>query len=132
MLRTVWLGLGCLICISGLVALKISLAMSTNSGSSVNDPNIIASIDFGAAPKADRLDVSYVYEATGKIFVKPIAVVPPQADTSLSENVTTAESATPSKKTTKIASRHWHERYAKMSRRSAHKLRFATRSRRRS
>jgi hypothetical protein len=126
MLRTVWLGLGCLICISGLVALKMSLAMWTNSGSSVNDPNITANIDFGPAPKSDRLDVSYVDEAPGKIVVKPIAVVPLQADAS------TAESATPSDKNTKIAGRHWYEPYAKMSRRSAHKLRFATRSRRRS
>jgi hypothetical protein len=132
MLRTVWLGLGCLICISGLFALKISLAISTKLETPVNDPNIIASMDFGAAPKADRLEVSYVDDAPGKIFVKPIVVVPLKADASPSENVATAQSTTPSEKTVKIVGRHWHERYAKMNRQSAHKLRVATRTRSRS
>jgi hypothetical protein len=132
MLRTVWLGLGCLICISGLFALKISFGMPTKLVTQPNDPNIVASIDFDPAPKADRLDTSYVEDAPDKILVKPIAIVPLKADVSLSETVTSTETVTPTEKITKIVSRHWHRGFAKMSRRSAHKLRFASRTKRRS
>lgn len=132
MLRTVWLGLGCLICISGLFALKISFGMPAKLVTQPNDPNIVASIDFDPAPKADRLDASYVEDAPDKILVKPIAIVPLKADAPSSETATATEEESPTKNGTKIIGRYWHEGYAKLSRRSAHKLRFVSRRKRRS
>jgi hypothetical protein len=132
MLRTVWLGLGCLICISGLFALKMSFGTSTNLEQAVNDPNIIASIDFDPTPKADRLDASYVNDTPDKILVKAIAIVPLKVDKPASEKVIVTENATPTEKLTKIVRRRWHEVYAKMRRQSAHKLHFASRTKRRS
>jgi hypothetical protein len=124
MLRTVWLGLGCLICIGGLFALKISLVMSTKLEPAADDPTIVASINLNASPKADKLDASYVDNAPDKITVKPIAIVPPKADASPSEKVNLTE------RTTKIISRHWHEGYAKLNSRSAHKPGAASRRKR--
>ena len=132
MLRTVWLGLVCLICISGLFALKISFGMPTKLEPATSDPNIVASVDLDPSPKADRLDVSYVDDAPDKIFVKPIAIVPLKPDASPSENLTATEKLPPIEKLTKIVSRHWHERYAKLIGGSAHKPRVASRTKHRS
>jgi hypothetical protein len=126
MLRTVWLGLACLICIGGLFALKISFGMPTKLEPAAYDSTIVASIDLDPSPKADRLDASYVDDAPNKIFVKPIAIVSPKADPSPSEKVA------PAKKITKIIGRHWHEGYAKLSSRSANKPRVASQTRQRS
>src|SRR5664280_2949233 len=105
MLRTVWLGLGCLICIGGLFALKISFGMPTKLEPASYDPTIVASIDLDPSPKADSLDASYVDDAPNNIFVKPIAIVSPKADASPSEKVTATEKVPPTKKITKIISR---------------------------
>jgi hypothetical protein len=131
-LRTVWLGLGCLICIGGVFLLKITFGMPTKLETTATEPNIVANIDFGPAPKADRLDVSYVEDAPDKIFVKPIAIVPQKTDVSSSDTLTTTEPVTPAETITKIVSRHWHQGFAKMSRGSAHKLRFVSRTKPRS
>jgi hypothetical protein len=131
-LRTVWLGLGCLICISGLFALKISFGMSTKLETPANDPNIVASIDVDPAPKADRLDASYFEDTPAKISIRPIAIVTQKTDVSLSETLATSEASPPTEKIRKIVSRHWHQGFAKMTARSARKSRIASTRKRRS
>jgi hypothetical protein len=130
-LRTVWLGLGCLISISGLFALKISFGVPTKLETPSDNPNIMASINVDPAPKADRLDASYVEDTPAKIFIKPIAIVPQKTDVSLSETLTTTATVTPTEKIGKIASRRWHQGFAKMSARTVHKSRVASPSKRR-
>jgi hypothetical protein len=78
------------------------------------------------------LDASYVNDIPDKILVKAIAIVPLKVDKPASEKVIVTEKATPTEKLTKIVGRRWHEVYAKMRRQSAHKLHFASRTKRRS
>ena len=91
----------------------------------------MASIDVDPAPKADRLDASYVEDTPAKIFIKPIAIVTEKTDVPLSETLTTTASVPPTEKIKKIASRHWHQGFAEMTARSVHKSRVASPSKRR-
>jgi hypothetical protein len=112
MLRTVWLGVSCLICISVLFALKLSL------GAPVKEQAAIApAATVGTSPerqplaKADRLDAGY-NDLPKKIAVDTIKVEP----------VEPAPKPEPKRveKTTRIISRHWHEGDATPTTRSAH------------
>jgi hypothetical protein len=128
MLRTVWLGLGCLICIGALFALKISFALTTRLEAPASDPNIVGSIHFDPPPRATVLNVLHVVEAPDN-FVRPIAIVSQTPDSSLSDLVV-KETAMPTKKVTPNVTRRRH--VANPVGRSTHKLRVASRSKRRS
>jgi hypothetical protein len=113
MLRTVWLGLSCLICISALFALKISLGAPVKQQAAISAVATVGtSPDREPLAKADRLDAGYS-DLPKKIAVDTIKVEPPPKP-----------ARKPVEKVTRIISRHWHEGDATTTTRSA---RHATR-----
>jgi hypothetical protein len=122
MVRTVWLGLAFLIAICGLVTFKISIATLAKQQIASGDATTMTA-DRDAAPsiKADRLDVNYLDDLPAKTSVHTISIVIPQP----------APKARP-EKITKIISRHWHEGYARVTKRSIQRQREVSRSRHRS
>jgi hypothetical protein len=106
MLRTVWLGLGCLICIGGLFSLRISFGAPTKLAPPANDRNIVASIGFDPSLKADRLNSSFAKDTSEKIFVKPISVALLKVDPPSSGTVTATEEEHPTNKSSKTHSGH--------------------------
>jgi hypothetical protein len=109
MLRTVWLGVSCLICISALFALKISLGAPVKQQAAFPGAATVgANPDREPLAKADRLDAGYS-DLPKKIAVDTIKVEPaPQPEQK------------PVEKVTRIVSRHWHEGDATTISRSAH------------
>jgi hypothetical protein len=113
MKRTVWLTLGFLAAVLALAALKLSIAMpapvveTTTTGMNNSQDTLI---------KADKLDVSEVDKVPDKKVVRPIPIeiTPRPAQPEAREKVT------------KIISRHWHEGYAKITKRTAHNRRIAS------
>ena len=120
MVRTVWLALSFLIGICALAALKVSIATPAKQQAAFAETTIGANTDQAPLTKADKLEVSYVDEAPDKIVVKAIKIVPPEA------------APRPPEKITKIIGRHWHEGYAKITKRSARNRRDASRTKHRS
>jgi len=106
MLRTVWLGLGCLICIGGLFSLRISFGVPTKLAPPVDDPNIVASKGFYPSLKAGRLNASFAKDASDKIFDKPISVALLKVDPPSSGTVTATEEEHPTNKSSNTDSRH--------------------------
>jgi hypothetical protein len=98
MKRTVWLALGFLIVVGALAALKFKIATPAKEQAAFADT-----------------DVSYVDEAPDKKVVRLIPIALP----------TTAPPG-PREKVTKIISRHWHEGYAKVTKRFARNRRVAS------
>jgi hypothetical protein len=126
MMRTVWLGLICLISLGAMASLRIA---SSTPGSADNLAVAVttpANLQQDPLGKADKLQVSSTEEAAGTEdvpeikLVTSIAIVPPKA------------ALQPQQKTTEIISRHWHEGYAKMTRRPARHRRYASRTKQRS
>jgi hypothetical protein len=109
MLRTVWLGASCLICISALFALKISLGAPVKQQAVLPGAATVgANPDREPLAKADRLDAGYS-DLPKKIAVDTIKVEPaPRPEQK------------PVEKVTRIISRHWHEGDATPTTRSAH------------
>jgi hypothetical protein len=119
MVRTVWLALVFLIGICGLAALKVSVATRAKQDAAFAETTIGANTNQDPLTKADKLEVSYFDEAPDKKVVRLIAL--PQA-----------AQLNPPEKITKIISRHWHEGYAKITKRSARNRRVASRAKHRS
>jgi hypothetical protein len=120
MVRTVWLGLVFLIAIGGLIA--YNFATGAKHQAAFADPTVaIADTQDAPSTKADRLDVDYLEDVPDKTPVHTIPIV-------LSKPPAKAEP----EKVTKIISRHWHERYARITKRSARRQQEASRSRHRS
>lgn len=108
MLRTVWLGLSCLICISALFALKISLGAPVKQQAAISGVATVGtSPDREPLAKADRLDAGYS-DLPQKIAVDTIKV-----------ELAPKPEQKPVKKVTRIISRHWHEGDATTTTRSA-------------
>jgi flagellar basal body-associated protein FliL len=120
MVKTVWLGLVFLIAIGGLIAYNFATSAKHQTASA--DPAAVNADTRGApSAKADRLDVNYLEDLPDKTSVHTIPIV-------LSEP---AAKAGP-EKVTKIISRHWHEGYARITKRSIRRQQEASRSRHRS
>jgi hypothetical protein len=133
MLRTVWLGLGCLICIGGLFALKISFGMPVKLEDAAHGPTVVRNVRLVPSPKSDGLNAAHVDDAPDKILVKPLAIVLPKVDASSSEKVTlTGKATTLTVKINKSISRHGDEGYTRLSSRSVHKPWVAWRTKHRS
>jgi hypothetical protein len=116
MKRTVWLALGFLIVVGALAALKFKIATPAKEQAAFADTAIGGNIaNQDPLAKADKLDVSYVDEAPDKKVVRLIPIALP----------TTAPPG-PREKVTKIISRHWHEGYAKVTKRFARNRRVAS------
>jgi hypothetical protein len=98
MLRTVWLGMSCLICISALFAIKISLGAPVKQQAALSGlATVGANPDREPLAKADRLDAGYS-DLPKKIAVDTIKIEPaPRPEQK------------PVEKVTRIISRHWHE-----------------------
>jgi hypothetical protein len=98
MLRTVWLGVSCLICISALFAIKISLGAPVKQPAAISGSGTVgASPDREPLAKGDRLDAGYS-DVPKKIAVDTIKIEPaPKPELK------------PIEKVTRIISRHWHE-----------------------
>ena len=109
MLRTVWLGVSCLICISALFAVKISLGAPAKPRAAISGVTTVGtSPDREPLAKADRLDAGYS-DLPKKIAVDTIKLEPaPKPEQK------------PIEKVTRIISRHWHEGDAAPTARSAH------------
>jgi hypothetical protein len=103
MVRTVWLALVFLIGVCGLAVLKVGIATPAKQQAAFAETTIGANADQLPLTKSDKLEVPYVDDEPGKIAVKTIRIVLPEA------------APKPPEKITKIISRHWHERYAKMT-----------------
>jgi len=130
MVRTVWIGLICLIAICGLTAYKVGFAARANDQAAIAAPvaviadtqGVAASNDTpetrdGLGVKTDRLDVDYLQDVPGKMLVHTIPIV-------ISNPATPAVSATkvePEKisapERTHTVSRHWRSSYARYTRR---------------
>jgi hypothetical protein len=121
MVRTVWLALSFLIGVCALAALKISIATPAKQEAAFADTANEADLLHDALTKADKLLVSDAEEAPEEKLVTSIPIVTPKIT-----------SQPPAEKITKIISRHWHEGYAKMTKRSARNRRHASRTKRRS
>src|ERR1035437_2839515 len=120
MVRTVWLALVFLIGICGLAALKVSVATRAKQETAFAETTIGANTNQDPLTKADKLEVSYFDEVPDKKVVRLIPIALPQA-----------ARLTPPEKSTKIISRHWHEGYAKITKRSARNRRVASRTKHR-
>ena len=102
MLRTVWLGVSCLICISALFAIKISLGAPVKQQAAISEPGTVGtSPDREPLAKGDRLDAGYS-DLPKKIVVDTIKIEPAPKPEQKSEKK-------PIEKVTRIISRHWHE-----------------------
>jgi hypothetical protein len=133
MLRTVWLGLGCLICIGGLFALKTSFGMPVKLEDAAHGLTVARNVRLVPSPKSDGLNAAQVDDAPDKSLVKPLAIVLPKVGASPAEEMTlTGKATTPTVKIKKSISRHGDEGYAKLSSRSVHKPRVAWRTKHRS
>lgn len=123
MMRTVWLGLVCLIGLGAMASLRIATSTPANSDVSPAAATSGASLPQAPLGKADKLLVSYTEEASEDVpekkLVTSIAIVPPKAAAQLSE------------KTAEIVSRHWHEGFAGMTGRPARHRQEASRTRQR-
>ena len=109
MLRTVWLGVSCLICISALFAFKISLGAPVKQPTAFPEAATVGTNpDREPLAKADRLDAGYS-DLPKKIAVDTIKVEP-----------TPRPEQKPVEKVTRIISRHRHEGDAAPTTRSAH------------
>jgi hypothetical protein len=108
-MRPVWLALSFLIVICALAALKVSIATPAKEQAAFDETAVSTNANQDhPLLKADKLEVSYVDDAPDKKVVRLIPILLPQA--------TQPE---PREKTTEIISRHWHEGYAKITKRSA-------------
>jgi hypothetical protein len=122
MLRTVWLGLIFLIAICGAIAYRIGFSStSAHRPASADATAAIADTQDAPSAKADRLDVNYLDDVPDKTSVHTIPII-------LSEP---AANAGP-EKVTKIIGHHWHEGYARITKRTIRRQREASRSRHRS
>jgi hypothetical protein len=118
MLRTVWLGLIFSVAICCAIAYRID-ALSTSAHQTTSADPTAAIDDTQGTPlaKADRLDVNFLKDVPDKtpeytipiVLPEPAAIVQPE-------------------KTSKIISRHWHEGYASITKRSIRRQREASRS----
>jgi hypothetical protein len=116
-MRPVWLALSFLIVICALAALKVSIATPAKEQALFDEATVSATTNQDRPLlKADKLDVSYVDETADKKVVRLIPILLPEA--------TQPE---PREKTTEIISRHWHEGYAGITKRSARDRRVASR-----
>jgi len=126
MMRTVWLGLICLIGLGAMASLRIATSTPVSADVSPASATTAANLPQEPLGKADKLLVSYTEEAPAsedvpdKKLVTSIAIVPPKA------------AVQPPEKTTEIVSRHWHEGFARMTGRPARHRREASRTRQRS
>jgi hypothetical protein len=120
MVRTVWLGLVFLIAIGGLIAYNFATRAKHQAAFADPTAAIADNLDAPSA-KADRLDVNYLEELPDKTSVHTIPII-------LLER---AAKDGP-EKVSKIISRHWHQGYARITKRSIRRLREASRSRHRS
>ncbi len=98
MLRTVWLAVSCLICISALFAIKISLGAPVGPHAAIAQSNTVGTNpDREPLTKGDRLDAGYS-DLPKKIAVDTIKIEPaPKPEQK------------PVDKVVRILSRHWHE-----------------------
>jgi hypothetical protein len=119
MKRTIWLAFGFLIVVGALAALKIGVAMPSQQAASFSDNVIGADMSQDVLAKADRLDVSYIEDVPDKKAVQTTKIIPPKTATDETER-------NPQENITKLVSRHWHERYAKMTKPSVLKRHHAT------
>jgi hypothetical protein len=119
MKRTVWLALSFLTIIGALVAFKVSIATPAKQQAAFADMTMGANTANQDEPlaKADKLDVSYVDEAPDKNVVRLIPIGLP-----------TSAQPEPREKFNKIVSRHWHEGYAKTTKRSPRNRRVASKA----
>jgi hypothetical protein len=117
MVRTVWLALVFLIGICGVAALKVSVATRAKQDAAFAETTIGTNTNQDPLTKADKLEVSYFDEAPDKKVVRLIPIALPQA-----------AQLNPPEKISKIMSRHWHEGYAKITKRSARNRRVASRT----
>ena len=119
MVRTVWLAFVFLIAIGGLITYKIGFATpAMHRTASADQPAAIAETTDTPLAKADRLDVNYLEDAPDKTQVHTIPIV-------LSEPAVRVQP----EKAPKIVSRHWHEGYASITKRSIRRQREASRAR---
>jgi hypothetical protein len=108
MIRTVWLALVCLIAVGALATLKAGVATPAKQQAELSD-NVIGTAA-EALPKADRLDVGSVKNVPDEKTVKTTTIISPNTDDAVPNQPA---------KISKIISRHWHEGYTKMAKRSA-------------
>jgi len=122
MKRTIWLAFGFLIVVGALAALKAGVATPSKqqAAASFSDNVIGAGVSQDVLPKADRLDVSYIEDVPDKKAVQTARIIPHKTATDETKR-------NPPEKITKIISRHWHERYAGMTKPSVRYRHHATR-----
>jgi hypothetical protein len=101
MMRTVWLGLICLVILGAMASLRLTMWAPGRADTLPAQTTTATSLKQDTLGKADKLLVSYTEEVPEKKMVTSIAIVPPKA------------ASKPQEKITKIISRHWHEAYAK-------------------
>lgn len=114
--RTVWLGLVFLIAIGGLIAYNFATG-AKHQTASAEPTTAIADTQDAPSAKGDRLDVNYLEDVPNKTPVHTIPII-------LSAP---AAKAVP-EKVTEIIGRHWHEGYARLTKRSIRRQREASRS----
>ena len=108
MKRTMWLALSFLIVICTLAALKAGVTIPVKQQVAVSADAMDENAPQVAFPKAERLDANYIEDVPDKTVVQTTKIIPSE--------VTKTATPEPPQKVTKIISRHWHERYAKMIR----------------
>jgi hypothetical protein len=111
MKRTVWIAFGFLIIVCTLVTLKARIVPPAKQQAAFSDDVLDAYASQEASPKADRPDVNNVENVPDKKTVQTTTIV-------LSKRATDDAATNPPAKISKIISRHWHEGYAKMTKRS--------------
>jgi hypothetical protein len=108
MKRTIWLAFGFLIVVGALAALKAGVATPSKQQASLSDNVIGADVSQDVLAKADRLDVSYIEDFPDKKAVQTTRIILPKT-------LAVEPERNPPGKNTKIISRHWHDKYAKMT-----------------
>ena len=115
-MRPVWLALSFLIVICALAALKVSVVTPAKEPAAFDETAVSTNADQDHPLfKADKLE-AHVDDAPDKKVVRLIPILLPEATQPEPE------------KTTEIISRHWHEGYAKMTKRSTRDRLAASRS----
>ena len=102
------LALSFLIVICTLAALKAGVTIPAKQQVAVSADAMDENASQVALPKAERLDANYIEDVPDKKFVRTTKIIPSE--------VTKTATPEPPQNITKIISRHWHERYAKMIR----------------
>jgi hypothetical protein len=108
MKRTIRIAFSFLIVIGALATLKAGFAPPSKQQASFSDDVIGADLSQDVLAKADRLDVNFIEDIPDKKAVQTTRIVLPKI-------VTDETEANPREKIPKIISRHWHEKYAKMT-----------------